>query len=107
MLQLVKLVYELLLTIKSERRSSYCREVPTEKGDKVRFRLSEVFLPSREDLRSIWAETTEVEGTIIDFSDAGVLPHIFAVVEVQQTRSFVVPLARLTKNKLPDSNGRS
>jgi hypothetical protein len=55
----------------------------------------------------MWTDTTEVEGTIIDFSDAGVMPHMFAVVEVQQTRSFVVPVARLTKNKLPDSNGRS
>jgi len=68
---------------------------PTEKGDKVVFRVSDVFLPSAEELRGMWADTAVVEGTIVDFSDSGSVPRMFAVIEVLQRRSVVVPVANL------------
>jgi hypothetical protein len=68
---------------------------PTEKGDKVVFRVSDVFLPSAEELRGVWADTDLVEGTIIDFSDSGNEPRLFAVIEVLQRRTVVVPVASL------------
>lgn len=70
-------------------------EVSTEKGDKVCFRMSDVFLPDAEGLRATWADTAEVEGTIVDFSDSGSSPRVFAVVEVLQRHTVVVPVAKL------------
>jgi hypothetical protein len=67
----------------------------TEKGDKVTFRMSDVFLPDAEELRAIWADTAETEGTIVDFSDSGNTSRVFAVVEVLQRQTVVVPVAKL------------
>ena len=80
--------------MRRERRS------PTEKGDKVSFRVADVFLPDAAEIRTAWGDTANIEGTIIDFSDSGDAPRIFAVIEVIQKRSVVVPVAklRLTSN---------
>lgn len=68
---------------------------PTEKGDKVTFRMSDVFLPDAEELRTPWTETGEAEGTVVDFSDSGNASRVFAVVEVLQRQTVVVPVAKL------------
>jgi hypothetical protein len=39
----------------------------------------------------------ELEGTVVNFSDSGLLPRVFAVVDVIARRSFVVPVERLQK----------
>jgi hypothetical protein len=67
----------------------------TEKGDKVSFRVSDVFLPEAEELRAAWANAVEVEGTIVDFSDSGSASRVFAVVEAHQTHTVVVPVVKL------------
>jgi hypothetical protein len=67
----------------------------TEKGDKVSFRMSDVFLPDAEELRATWVDTAEVEGTIVDFSDSGSASRVFAVVEVLERHTVVVPVAKL------------
>jgi hypothetical protein len=67
-------------------------------GDKVRFRLADVFLPSPGAALPIAEEEAELEGTIIDFSDSGQKPHYFAVVEVVLTQSLIVPVAKLDMN---------
>jgi hypothetical protein len=38
---------------------------------------------------------SEVEGTIMDFSDSGNVPRAFAVIEIVQKRRVVVPVATL------------
>lgn len=43
----------------------------------------------------MWADGAEVEGTIVDFSDSGSVPRMFAVVEVLQRQTVVVPVANL------------
>jgi hypothetical protein len=68
---------------------------PTEKGDKVSFRVSDVFLPDAGEVRATWADTAQVEGTIVDFSDSGSASRVFAVVEVLQRHTVVVPVAKL------------
>jgi len=67
----------------------------TEKGDQVSFRVCDVFLPNAKELPATWADAAEVEGTIVDFSDSGNTSRVFAVVEVVQRRTVVVPIARL------------
>jgi hypothetical protein len=39
---------------------------------------------------------TEIEGTIVDFSDSGLKLRAFAVVEVVNGRTMVVPVEKLT-----------
>ena len=73
----------------------------TEKGDHVSFRVGDVFLPNAQELTAMWADATEVEGTIVDFSDSGSAFRVFAVVEVIQKHTVVVPVERL-KQKVPE-----
>ena len=59
------------------------------------FRASDVFLPDLNELRATWADTAELEGTVVDFSDSGGASRVFAVVEVLQRHSVVVRVAKL------------
>jgi hypothetical protein len=69
----------------------------TEKGDQVSFRVVDVFLPNAKELAPTWADATEVVGTIVDFSDSGGASRVFAVVEVVQKKTVVVPVEKLTR----------
>jgi hypothetical protein len=54
-----------------------------------------VFLPNAAELCQPLSADTEVEGTIIDFSDAGSKPQAFVVVDVVSRQTMVVPVERL------------
>ena len=71
------------------------RRFATEKGDRVSFLTSDVFLPDLDELCAPWNHEAEVEGTVIDFSDSGEASRVFAVVEVLQKQTVVVPIAKL------------
>lgn len=66
-------------------------------GDTVRFQIADVFLPAVDDLPKVLISTEELEGTVVNFSDSGLLPRVFAVVDVIARRSFVVPVEKLQK----------
>ena len=71
------------------------RELRTQKGDRVRFCISDAFLPTAEEL-VVFAEPGEnVEGTLVDFSDSGAKRGYFAVVEVVRRRTVVVPTKKV------------
>jgi hypothetical protein len=61
----------------------------------VRFRLSDIFLPSCAEILHAWPQEGEVEGTIVHFSDSGSEPRTFAVVEVVKRQAVVVPVSKL------------
>jgi len=67
----------------------------TEKGDRVSFQASDVFLPDAGTLPAAWGDSGDVEGTIVDFSDSGTDSRVFAVVEVLEKRTVVVPVGAL------------
>lgn len=69
--------------------------MPTNTGDKVRFRISDVFLPSPDALCFIQTGEEELEGTIVDFSDSGQKERVFAVIDVVRTKTVVVPVEKL------------
>jgi hypothetical protein len=69
--------------------------IPTDKGTRVRFRVSDVFLPNPEELLKALFGDTEMEGTIVDFSDSGAKRDAFAVVEVDSGQTWVVPAQKL------------
>jgi hypothetical protein len=54
-----------------------------------------VFLANPEALFKPLSPDSEVEGTIIDFSDSGSKPRAFAVVEVVSRQTMVIPVERL------------
>jgi hypothetical protein len=61
----------------------------------VRFRAVDVFLPGQEELLNPPPAKTEMEGAIVDFSDSGLKPHAFAIVEVADGQTMVVPVEKL------------
>ncbi len=63
--------------------------------------MSDVFLADTDGLR---ADPAEVEGTIVDFSDSGDAPRVFAVVEVIQRQTVVVPAAKLKSSNDPSEH---
>jgi hypothetical protein len=71
------------------------KEISTNKGARVRFRISDVFLPSLEELGLAPPPETEVEGAIVLFSDSGLNRHAFAVVELDTEETMVVPVEKL------------
>jgi len=68
---------------------------PTQKGDRVAFLLSDAFLPEAEEARPGQCREGEVEGTLLDFSDSGDVERAFAVVEVIERQTMVVPVEKL------------
>jgi hypothetical protein len=64
-------------------------------GDRVRFLARDVFLPNFAGALSALPGDTELEGTVLDFSDSGDKARYFAVVEVVRTQSLIVPVEKL------------
>lgn len=69
--------------------------IPTDQGTRVRFRVSDVFLPGPEDLLRGLSGDMEMEGVIVDFSDSGTKRDAFAVVEMDIGQTWVVPVQKL------------
>jgi len=67
-------------------------------GDRVRFRVADIFLPE-EPLN--FAETQEIEGTVVQLSDSGQIPRAFASIDVLVHKTVVVQVDKL--NVLPPS----
>jgi len=71
------------------------RRCYTRIGDRVALQLSAVFLASPEDALARLTLDSEVEGTILEFSDSGVVTQAFAVVNVLRSVTVVVPTNQL------------
>ena len=61
----------------------------------MRFHLADVFFPNATELRAAFQDSDEIEGTVIDFSDSGSRLDAFALIEVVQKRTVIVPTDRL------------
>lgn len=61
----------------------------------MRFPLSSVFLPEAESVLNALSVDSELEGSIVSFSDSGTSPRAFAVVEVVRNVTVVVPAGSL------------
>ncbi len=61
----------------------------------MRFHLSDVFLPTPEEVCALSASDMELEGTIVSFSDSGQKADYFAVVDVVRKQSVVVAVDKL------------
>lgn len=64
-------------------------------GDRVSFRISDVFLPEpTEVLASLTAEA-ETSGVVVEFSDSGSRLRAYAVVRITPQQAVLVPLSAL------------
>ena len=70
-------------------------------GDIVQFHVEDIFLPSRDELPKALTTMQELEGVVADFSDSGLQPRAFAVIDVIARQSVVVPVEKLEVQKLP------
>lgn len=88
-------LYGLLQITEQLRQDLKEEERPTQAGDKVRFRFSDVFLPSPEAVLAAPTVDEILEGTIVDFSDSGQKTRVFALVDVIRRQTVVVPVEKL------------
>src|SRR6476469_6026403 len=77
------------------RRGRSANEVLTHVGDKVRFSVDDIFLPNAESVFVAAPGEVEVQGTVVNFSDSGHTPRMFALVEVVRRQTVVVPIEKL------------
>ena len=89
------------------RAGARTRSKRTEAGDRVRFQISDVFLPSPGNVLSTSCDETELEGRILGFSDSGQVARYFAVIEVVRTQSLIVPVQKLEAVKEPEQEENS
>lgn len=68
----------------------------------MRFRISDVFLPSPESAFAPPSAEEEVEGTIVDFSDSGERTRVFALIDVIRKQTVVVPVEKLVSVSRPE-----
>ncbi len=69
-------------------------------GDIVHFHVEDIFLPSRDELPKALTTVETVEGTVVNFSDSGLQPRVFAIIDVIARQSVVVPVEKLEVQKL-------
>jgi hypothetical protein len=57
--------------------------------------VADIILPSRDELPKALTTTEKVEGIVVNFSDSGPQPRVFAIVDVIARQSVVVPVEKL------------
>jgi hypothetical protein len=72
------------------------QEGKTQVGDRVRFSVDSIFLPTPHEFLLSWPIGPELEGVIVSLSDSGLDERAFAVVDVIQKRTVVVPVQMLS-----------
>jgi hypothetical protein len=64
-------------------------------GDRVSFRICDVFLPEpNEVLTSLTAEA-QAQGVVLEFSDSGAQPQAYALVRITPHQSVLLPVGAL------------
>jgi hypothetical protein len=81
------------------------RERKTQIGDRVWFSVASIFLPEPEAAPAL-SPALEIEGVIVDFSDAGTAARAFAIVEIVRTETVVVPVDKLRIESLGIPSGK-
>ena len=64
-------------------------------GDRVSFRISDVFLPEPVEVLASLTPDVEASGMVTEFSDSGSQPRAYAVVRVTAQLSVLLPVAVL------------
>ncbi len=61
-------------------------------GDRVSFRLADVFLPEPSEVMANLTTEVEANGVIVEFSDSGSDQRAYAVVRISPQQSVLLPV---------------
>ena len=61
-------------------------------GDRVSFRISDVYLPEPSDVLAQLTPEVETTGVIVEFSDSGSTPQAYALVRLTAEQSVLLPV---------------
>jgi hypothetical protein len=64
-------------------------------GDRVSFRISDVYLPEPSEVLAHLTPEVEANGVIVEFSDSGCSPQAYAVVRLTSGQSVLLPVSAL------------
>lgn len=64
-------------------------------GDRVSFKLADVFLPEPSEVMANLTPDMETNGVVMEFSDSGSTPQAYAVVRITAKQSVLVPAGSL------------
>jgi hypothetical protein len=64
-------------------------------GDRVSFRICDVFLPEPSEVLASLTSEVEANGVVVEFSDSGSSPRAYAVVRITAQQSVLLPVAAL------------
>ena len=64
-------------------------------GDRVRFRIGDVFLPEPAEVLAKLTGDAETTGTVVEFSDSGSSQRAYAVVRITPEQAVLLPVSAL------------
>jgi hypothetical protein len=64
-------------------------------GDRVSFRIADVFLPEPPEVLASLTADIEANGVVVEFSDSGSSPRAYAVVRITAQQSVLLPVGSL------------
>ncbi len=64
-------------------------------GDRVSFRIADVFLPEPSEVLANLTTEAETNGVVVEFSDSGNNLHAYAVVRIAAEQSVLLPMNAL------------
>jgi hypothetical protein len=64
-------------------------------GDRVSFRLADVFLPEPSEVMANLTTEVEANGVIVEFSDSGSDQRAYAVVRISANQAVLLPMAAI------------
>ena len=64
-------------------------------GDRVSFRISDVFLPEPAEVLATLTPEAEANGVVVEFSDSGRRPRAYTLVRITTWQSVLLPVAAL------------
>jgi hypothetical protein len=64
-------------------------------GDRVSFRISDVFLPEASEVLANLTEEVEMQGVVVEFSDSGDHPRVYALVRITTRQAVLLPVSAL------------
>lgn len=84
--------HELLLPF---RRAIDMESASAQIGDRVSFRISDVYLPEPSEVLAHLTPELEANGVVVEFSDSGRSLRAYAVVRLTAEQSVLVPVSAL------------
>jgi hypothetical protein len=70
-------------------------EATAQIGDRVSFRIADVFLPEPPEVLAKLTPDTETNGVVVEFSDSGNNLRAYAVVRITAQQSVLLPVSAL------------